>query len=320
MASSGFQVNDTFLGTSLHGIQTGVSTTQTPVVLLGSGPFVLTADQFETALQSAVFVLAQSAAANITVVLPSTATILNVLSFQSVTATSGATSAQTYGASTTLKIINLNDAFTVNVLASDGGTGVTQSGVAPLTSQLYSIYEVLTIASPFTVRVVQDVWLTPRVQPEFFTVENSVDQAGGSTTAYQVQFDTLITQSSATSAVSFSLAPENILTVASGVTVLVTFTGTIVSQSTAGPTSPAIALANAGQLTTPLAGLAASNSVTSSISERAVATFSVVYTNTTLQPVTLQVYMTGHDTLTNRTFILGQLPNYDCQLTVTQIS
>lgn len=316
-----FQLEDTRLGNMLTLLATGAPATQTPIIFDGAGPFALTGDQLETALQSAL-IFTGTQIAPISLVMPNTTTILNLLSNASVNTSINPTTPflntnQTYGAWQLLKVIN-QSTQTVNVVAGDVGTSVTQYGVQPLSSQLFTIFEVLTIDTSAQVSIVQNIW---RAVPtsEFFTIQNTASQVASSATAYLIQFTSVFNVSPTTDEISFSLAspPNNFITIVAGTTALISAACTVLNTST-NPLLLVVQIAPAGQTTAPLTG------VISGINTTAIAGFSsdfsltMAYTNNTASPTSWSLYLSGHDTVGGTTQIVATANNL-AQFTVTEI-
>lgn len=310
----GFQVIDAVLGKSLALAKTGLPTTQTPIRLTGDGPFTLTGDEFVTAMQTALIFTGGVTTNAITVTLPSTATILNVLNDLSA---SGNT--QTYGAWTQLRVINQSTSQNVVLAGGDANTGITQFGAQAATSNVYTIVESLSTFSNFLVTVVQQVFQPQRIHPEYVTAQATTTRnVTGLNQIYTVIFDTLYSQSPTTNAVAYVLSPTNALVVQPGITVLISVTMSIMTLSVSSG-NPTVSVAPAGQGAS-LVGL--TGQLAGTISGMAVGTtqthsLSVVYSNNTLSPTSWQVYITVFTDNGNSIIADGHVIP---ELTVTQIS
>lgn len=319
-----FAISNTALGQSLQLTKSGVSMLQTPIVLSGSGPYVLSGDEFVAALSSALVVRAELASSTITITLPATTTIINVISNQSVSRSiTGAPTPftgtnQSVGAWVSLKIINNNASFPVSIVAGDGSTNVIDQQTLPLTTQTYTVYESLVPMSS-QVTVVQNAQLAVYLQPEYVTGYMNNTQHATSSTAYAVRFTDILNASPTDTSVAYFPFPPNQLIISSNVTALITCTLTILNGTNATATYN-LQLAPVGQFVAPVSGAIAGSGWTCFPNDQVIMSFSVVYTNNSPAQTIWQVYLTGHDTVGLQTFIESQgKTSYQPQLTAVQI-
>ena len=314
MSIEGFRVHNGALGQTLGQLKSGVSTTQTPIVLVGNnGPFTLTGDQLATSL-GAGLVVRGTGQGPVSVVLPSTATILNVLSSLNVNTTTSSGSDQTYGAWVSLHVINESASQVVNIVAGDGATGVTQQGTSPSSAQTYVLYEVLTIGSAFQVRCVQDLNVTIFPQPQYVTAQFSTSQIPGGGTAFPIEFDVIYNQSPLNNLVNYSVL-TNLLTIAGNTTALINGRVTIANVGNV-PIQVDIELSPFGQVAAPLVGTIAGSANHIGVGDAREFSFSVVQRNLTTSPTAWSVYLTGYTPGTAEILVTAaSIP----QLTATQI-
>lgn len=317
-----FQIEDVRLGNMLTLLRAGAPVSQTPITFNGPGPFTLTGDQLETALQTALIFTGMHGAP-IQLLVPSTTTILNLLSNASINTsinvmTPFLNTNQTYGAWQTLKVIN-QSSQTVNVVANDAGTSVAQYGVQSQSSQEFAIIEVLTIGTPSQVSIVQDIWRAVPLS-EYFTIQNTVSQAASSSTAYTVLFTSVFNSSPTTDDISFTLGspPNNFISVTPGTTALITAVCTV--QNTSGVNRVVVVqLAPAGQSVAPVTGVLSGAMASALASFSADFSLTFVYTNNTLATTEWSLYLSGHDTVGGTTLVLASPTNLP-QITVTQLT
>ncbi|TAK97697.1 MAG: hypothetical protein EPO08_20900 [Rhodospirillaceae bacterium] len=323
MTTFGFGVQDIATGQSLQLLKQGLPTTQTPVSFVGAGPFVLTGTQFETALQTALVLSGNVGGLPVTVVLPSTTTILSILSNCSPnrsisTLTPFRGTNQTYGSWVSLNIINQNSAQTVNLVAGDASTVLEQVGTPAQAVQTFAIFEVLNEdeIDDALVRVVQDWHLTAQPSPSYQVVQNNFIQNGTAATAYVIQFNVLANSGGAAGQFVYALDPSNQLQISAGVTVLISATISVINGAAGVPLNISINLASSGQVATPLTNVIAGQTTTILNAQAGLVTFSVVYHSVGVS--SLQLYMSGHDTAGLTTAIIASPLNFP-QLTMTQI-
>jgi hypothetical protein len=297
----GFQLLNAGLGQSLQNAKQGLSTTQSPIVLTGNGPFQLTPDQCATAVSTAlVFAFATNPTVN--VVLPSTASLLSLMGVA------------TYGTWVAVRVINNNPTSTLMLIPGDSSTGVNQVGVLPLTTQTYTIAQVLLTNSAFELYAVQDVYVTPTNVPQYVTAQSANTQTPGVSNLYAIVFESILNASAQTNMVSYSTA-SNLLSVAGGVTVLITCTVTVLNN-TGVFIQPNMEIASSGQTVLPVTNILAGSYTT--VDPFAVSTLSctVIYTNPTKTPTQWQAYISGFSA--SNTSVLATASIVP-QFTVTQI-
>jgi hypothetical protein len=296
---SEFVIYNTALGETLHQLKQGVSTTQTPLVLLDAGPFFLTGDQFETILQSGLVLGGVSAQPPI-IILPPTQTMINVIGYLAVNASTSLTGTNiTPAAWVQFQIINTT-ANTVHLTANDGNTSIFQQNVDTQSTQTFVITNGF---APGTVVIYQQVWSTPRVQPSFVSVTYPLQffqMTGG--TLYTIVFDTVLNQSATNPAVTYNVF-TNVLSVSAGVTCLVNFDVILeLGFSGSAHLMVTVSLAPAGQggNATPPTGLVTSTTVmvqdVPGNDALVVASGNIVYTNTTGSTSSLQLYVSNNGT------------------------
>lgn len=286
---TGFSIAQTATGTSLRNTRAGVSTSQTPIVLSGIGPFTLTGDQFETALSTALVITGSSAAVQIN--LPSTATILSIMSgLSSNTSLSLPASAtnQTYGTWVPLTLINENSngLASITLVAGDGNTGLSQVACPALSACTYIIAQTLDFNSAFQVTVVQENVSNAAAQS--MTVQNNAVQSPVADPAVVLYQVISFQNNSAQAAFGWNTA-TSVLTVQPGVTVLISTT-TCFGTGLGGVTN--LFIAPSGQTTSPITGaIAGSIASLNGTGIAADSKLSVVYTNATSAATTWSVYL-----------------------------
>lgn len=281
-----FQLQDAILGQTLSLAKLGDGSVQTPVVYSGIGPFTLTGEEFATALRTGIFLAGGVGIGTIQIILPSTTTLLNTLSYISVSNDS----AQSFGAWASFKVINLDPVNSAAIVASDLQTGVNAAVTLPLSAQTYTVYETLQNQSSVMVEVVQNLRATIFPSPQFFTVNLGPPQTLLGVNAFPVPFDIVLAQSTLTDAVSYSLL-NNAFSVSPGVTVLANATVVLNNTSTGFDTQPFLILATAGQVTSLPGNVIAGSASQIQISGSTEFALSVVYTNQTAAPTLWQVYV-----------------------------
>lgn len=272
----GFSMQPASIGQTLTNVKTGLTTTQTPIYLSGATSYTLGANQFASALQSALFVQDGG-----TITLPSTITLLNVLSDGSL---------KTFGAWVSFTVINQSQTNSVNIVAGDVNTNVTQVGTAPNSTQTYIVYEVLGMNSAFQVCVVQDVNPPSFGKSQYLTAQLSTTQTS-SGTLMLVPFDVIFNQSPSHDRLNF-LTTSSTLVVGPGVSVLINASVTVQSNLAIQAIVPVLELAPAGQVASPLVGTIAGSSIYVPPPDGIGALFlSVAYSNTTSVPTMWQLYI-----------------------------
>lgn len=231
----------------------------------------------------------------VTITLPSTSSILNIMN--------NGDGTLTYGAWTCFRIINQSVSQGVLLASPDAQTTIRQSQTRPSTSNTYTVIQVLGQDDPATVlRVSQDVYELQPPPNQFVTVQSTIMQTVDDpslASIYPMQFDTILSQSTSTSAINYVVStgppPNNYLQIAAGVTALITVMVTIQQQALGGQ-SPALVLAATGQTSMPFAGVIAGTTGSTRIpSDTRTFSLSVVYTNTTLVPTQHTAYFTTFD-------------------------
>lgn len=302
--STGFRLENAVQGRSLALTRSGVTPTQTPSVFDGAGPFVLTPNQLETALVTGLVFRNGPTLSSVTLQLPSTASITSIISAV------GVTNPNTPGAWVSLRLINQSASTTITLVAGDGSTTIAQQTIQALTTQTYTLCEVIG-----GVVVLQDTYHLIRRQRQFVTAQLSQPQTLVARPA-PVLFDTIVTQSPSTDLVSFNVGTSS-LEVAPGVVVLLnvnfSVTNPPASAVNGGPTAQ---IAPAGQVVTPLTGIIASSSTFLLNNTSGEFVLSAVYTNTTLATTFLQVYLIFF----NPPRIVEAAPGITAQFTATQVA
>lgn len=313
---NGFQMSDSRIGGALSNIKQGVLTPQTPLQLTGNGPFTLSAAEFATAMITGI-VCTGLVSGIVSIVLPATSTIVNVLSdlcvSQSVGAPFGTGTNSTYGQWTTLKVLNENPNSTVvNLVAGDANTNVSQTGCLPLTSCSYTVTEVLGVNSAYTVQVVQNN--TSRVQSGYLTVVLATTQRAPQSSI--VPFSIVTNFGGDITEFSYDIGSST-LTVEPGASVLISASAVfqltspgnsncvfLIAPPGTGGSSGFIGMGS-NQMQDP------SGFVTNS--------FSIAYTNTTVLPTEWQFFV--QDTNTNLTVnVMGQSDSLITAMNVVSIS
>lgn len=268
---------------------------QTPILLTGNGPFVLSGDMFATSLTAALVLNNGVGIGNILVTLPSTSTISDVMT------NTGAV----FGAWVKLKLINLNTSQTVLLVAADGATTISQNGTQALSTETYTVYEL----AP-NIQVVQDLRL-PSFASEYLTVVVQTDTLLPPTLNFAIPFTLIQDQGPTSSAISYNVS-ANYLQISPGVTALINVNVPLANGQMQSVVEAALAPAFQSQ-STPLVGAIAGSSLTCQPFQARTGAFAVVYTNNTTAPTLWQVYFSGYQSTPNI------LAAFSPQLTVTQI-
>lgn len=300
--SIGFRLDDTVQGRSRALLRSGVTPTQTPMVLVGAGPFVLTPNELETALITALVLRGGPAFGTVTVQLPSTTSITSIISSVCIT------NANTSGAWVPLRLINQSSNADVQLLAGDINTTITQQTTQSLTTQVYTLCEV-----PGGVAVVQDTYHEVRQPRQFFTAQLSAPFIPGAVTG-AIPFDTIVNQSPATDQLFFDTGGHT-LNVAPGVVVLINVNITITNTQAFGQ-GPLMAIAPPGQSVSPLTGVIAAMSTFMPALGTNEYVLCTVFTNQTAGLASLQVYLDN----VFSPFTVDASSGITSQITATQVA